>query len=370
MKRRIKAPFTKNSGRVFPKPNKHLRNEIINCMQPESVLDRESHNKIPIPYTSTLSGRVAAWVIPYRLSDTTSTTRITGVVQHYPFSATDLVDIYNAAWALTSPFPYFGQFAPLGISGGQMLPNTVGTQRPHSQLKLRVGAYYTYTVTNISSNDLYVSPYKIRARNDINAFAYTQNILSEYCNALWQSGIGTNVGGSLDEKTMFEAFHTNQYDFYDAPVFCADWDVRRKKSFKLAPGQSRTFRIKIRARTWRMRHWFNDFQAPTVASCPWVRFKGIPEYVFKYTTSDGGDANPDYYPADADVGLPDLSIPMEQQLGVVSLDYNIKYYVKLVPWFQARTYTLMGVDGVSQNAVTSTKGMIDTDFVAAAISTV
>lgn len=316
--------------------------------------------------TANAPGRICAWAFPFDSNTVTTTSFITAADHIYPFMDEDLVSIYTTNF-VSSTWPGSAHYAGLNLvasANWNLQSNTANTVLPMHQRKLRVGAFYTYTITNSGNFPIFVTPYKIYSRRDLDKSSYHDNIILEYIDHLWQSGIGTSVSGTLDEDTMFNYVHSNKYDFFDAHTFLSTWNVKSKRPFTLAPGKSRTFSIRLKARTWHMRDWFNDFGAITTAECPWARLKGVPEYVFKYTTGDGGFNTMNYWPTDAKSHLPDLTGLDIQPVGICALSYNIKYYVKHFPFLQARTYSTIASIGMGAGNPTAARQVVDDDYTA------
>lgn len=370
------VPFQKINSHVFPKPSKRFTKAVVNSVVPLSVLDKECYSRVPLPLATAASGRICAWVVPFDPTTATSSSKITQFSQIYPFQAADLVSIYNFSFdagGTSGSYPNFGFFAPLSTVM-PIMPAATGTWWPMSQHKVRVGAFYTYTVTNTSNTPCFVTPYKVYARRNLDRQTYNTNILQEYLNNLWQSGLGTNAT-STDESQMYNYFHANTYDLFDASTFCQQWKVKTKRPFVLNPGRSRSFSIRLKARSWSMREWFEDFIAnssPLSTDCPWARLKGVPEYIFRYTTGDGGAGTPNYWPNTApnDPNLPDLTFKNEQPNAVLSVSYLMKYYVKPELRLGGQVHTNLGVIGMAPSVPGATKSIVDTDYVGAVVADV
>lgn len=335
------------------------------------MFTREAYCKVPLPLPTSGSARTCAWVVPFDTTGMGTPTMITAANTYYPMQANDLVLIYNHTFPTSSTTPPFGTPWNLftlsnSTTIGNVYPSDALTQWPHSQRRLRMGAFYTYTVTNTGNTPVFVTPFKVSARRNLDKATFQQNILNEYINFLWNSGIGSSVVGSINEQSMLAYFHNNQFDLFDASEFCSTWKIRSKRSFTLAPGKSRTFSIRLKPRTWNMRLWFNDFIAAAVSTeHPWVRFKGVPEYVFKYTTGEGASSAitmANLYPAAAgQVTLPDYSDLDNQPVGLLSCDYSIKYYCKPVPLVAPRSHYFMGATGNGTVSTTNTVTIVDSD---------
>lgn len=329
-------------------------------------MDREVACKIPLPYFASIaqSGRVCAWAFPFNPSSLSLGSFLTSAATYYPFADFDCVGMFSYLFRNSATWPSAMFYSPFSLTNSTNLNYTSGTSNtlfPLSQRYLRVGCYYTYTVTNSGNTPLFVSPYKLYARRNLDKATYGTNILNEYISNLWNSGVATNVSGTLDEKTMVDYVHGNKYDFFDASSFCSQWKIKTRRPFVLMPGKSRAFSCKIRARSWSMREWFNDFPAtdvPTASDCPWVRFKGVPEYVFKYTTGDGQATGVNYYPADTNPGLPEYFQSDIQPVGLMTLNYTIKYYVKFKPLVQPAFHATLGVNGFNTSGP-STLSLVD-----------
>lgn len=354
------------NARVFPKHDKRLATKVYDALNPPQVFERESFNKIPIPLAQANQGRRCAWCVPYDVSGAGTPSVITGVTQYYPMSRTDLSSIMQEVMTANSSIWPVGQqynaYSLINNANASMELGSANSMRPSPQIYFRLGAFYTYTITNVSNAPIYVTGFRVAARKNLPRANYGENILALYAQGLWNSGLGTNTSTSITESSMDQYFHSNTVDLFDASTFLHLFKVKTKTTFTLPPGKSKSFSIRLRSRIWNYNDLFADFQnTPQAVDMPWSRIRGVPEYVFKYTTGDGGIAGQNYYPAanPPGVGLPDYSMLDYQPVGIAALSYSIKYYIAPRPQRGLQYHSLISVTGQGTSTAGSTKTMTD-----------
>jgi len=341
---------------IFPKPSKSLTRKVMDVLNPAPVVaERESFSKTPITYAGANAGKPCAWVFA---RDATASASILGATTHYPFMPFDLAALYNTIWmkgtasagGLGTTWPFFSWWgstlatAP-SVASFNWAPNDDNTALPHDKRYLRVGFYGTWTVTNSCNRWIDVRGFKFTPRMDLDGYTYSANILSEYCDGLWQSGIGTDVNKPLTDANFSAYLMGNDYDLFDAHTLMKVIKINKVRDFRLGPGKSKTFIIKHRPRRHWMRRWLNDSIVNTGAlttDCPWVRLRQGTEWIFKYTmATEGAPDGYDPYPA----GNPTYGILTESSPGVVTLNYNCKYYAKMMPIPPVAARVLLGISG-------------------------
>lgn len=360
--------ITQQTPHVFPKVNKSFRDKIYDTLQDVQTFCREVYNKIPSPLNIANFGQPCWWAIPYDITGMAATDMISTAVTFYPMRRDELATIYarvmdprsgGGTWPVN---PFIAEQTTIQTFAGLSSdPGAAKTLWPLNQLRLRLGMFYTYEIENTCNIPVIVRAYKIAARRHLDVDTFGFNILGEYIGQLWNSGIGTDTAGTLNESTMVNQFHSADYDLFSAKTMLSYWKVLKVKTFRLNPTKSRRFSCRVKARTWLMRDWFNDFPTapPASTSCPWVRFKGVPEYVFRIESDVSGSATGDNLWPNA--VLPDYSIPVQDMPAAVNLKFNMKYFCKpVIPQYCASTFNL---GNVGQGATTTTGvAIVDEDF--------
>lgn len=309
------------------------------------TFDRANFNKVPLFAPNTNYGRPCNWVVPIYADATTPPGTLSLMPQLYPFVFDDISRILqNLFYAKQYPVGtdteiQASTWYEMPTGSIEMGPNNVSTIQPFARQRWYMGCSASWTITNHSSGDVFVKAFKVCARKDLDSGTYVNNILQEYCNALWSDGHGTN-NATVDSDTMSAYFNDNEYDLFDSPTFLHSWKVLRATSFKLAPGKSRTFRIKIRPRLWYARDFFND-QEPIVSYWRNQRTKGVPEWVFKYTSVPGSTSTPAPYSG----GQPNYTQLTPFMLADVGCEYQIKYECKKFPFPDTEYSFSLGTGG-------------------------
>jgi len=337
--RKTTSHYSKVNAKVFPKISKSFRTRINDALQPLQIFTRQSFNKLAPPLEAANFGKVCWWCIPYSTDSINSAGLITAAAQFYPLMDADITTMYDRMFGATTTWP-IGSVDSIVFpytTNPNSRPGNAGTVRPLDQQKFRMGMYYTYTLSNSSNVPIEVKAFKWCPRRDMDKLSFSPNILAEYLSGLWNSGVGTGVAGTLTESAMNLFFHDNIYDLFDAPQLLEDVKVLKTFTFLLKPLQTRSFSVRVPARTWRMRRFVNDFigeTGPVSADYPYYRYKGVPEYIFKCTNAVlGSSGTNNLYP---NATYPDYSVTTGEVISCVNLEYQIKYFCKpqVIPTYQ------------------------------------
>jgi len=338
-------------------------------MQPEPIqLIRESFSRTPLLLPGANEGKNCAWLIPRNSAGTS----MLGSTQHYPLMPADLAKIYNYMYfanGVTSAHGY--QINPwwrwITITDGSWDPSAPDSNFRLNQQYLYVGGVFTYTITNIMNIPIDVKAFKVVARRDLDGYTYTQNIINEYAEALWQAGVGTETTHPLTDANFATYFTENSLDLFDAPNILRNWKIKKTTTFSLQPGKTRTFRIKLRVRKWWMRRWFNDIisnEGASIDDCPWVRLKGTPEWLFKFTPSQtAANASNVLYSSNAPV----YNTNSVEPPAAAAIHYHAKYEVKGCPIPQMQFTAYLERTGQAATDTSTVKVMIDDDDKAGSI---
>lgn len=285
---------------LFPKVSNAQKKRIINLLQPTPFIqNREVFCKIPLYLPLAGNGKTCSWLVPR--DNASSQTSMIGADTYYPFHSSDLVTLYDTFFAnyvsssaanqnFDPVGTLYNQFSPIPFARTNLLPNHPGSIWPGNQRRLLVGFVARYTIVNSSNVPMDYKAFKICARHHLDSETFTNNIVTEYANGLWGSGIGTTTAPPLTDTNFGQNIYSNEYDLFDSSLITQNWKIKRVKSFRLAPGRKAVLIVKVKPRLWDMRTWFNDTIAdtgPLPTDCPWVRFKGVPEWVVKFTTPEG-----------------------------------------------------------------------------------
>lgn len=358
---------------LFPKVSKAQKKRIINLLQPIPYYqNREVFCKIPIYLPVAGNGKTCSWLVPR--DNASHTTEMIGAETYYPFHPSDLVAIYDSMFAYSAGLAtqtqnfdpigtLFNQTAAINTSRTNMLPTASFTVFPGNTRRLLVGFTCRYVITNSCNVPLDYKAFKVVPRHHIDAATFSPNIITEYANGLWENGIGTLVSGTLSDVNYGQFLYSNEFDLYDSNGITQNFKIKRTKSFRLSPGRKAILTVKVKPRLYDMRTWFNDAIAatgPVTTDCPWVRFKGIPEWVVKFTTPDGSvDLAEDLYDASSN---PEYGGITTQVPGVSTLHYQINYQVKKYP-FPSVAYRQSSA-AIGQGAGTTASGsMINSTIV-------